>query len=308
MYDPELGQLITSSFERFYKALSSHAPFLSTQVSRWARGLSGANLTEEEYFTHPRAFPMLLLPWWLEKTLTPNVDLAFQNDLVYATISYYYHVRLVDNLMDGHVTTELEILPILAFLFAQSQRQYQRYFVPEHPFWEMFDRSLLASCEATIRDTNPVEVDQDRFLYISAKKTSAVQVPLMAVCYRYERAEVLSDWEHFVVLFGRWHQMQNDLYDWRRDLYHNTPTYFLSEAGRRKADDESVIGWVIREGFVWAHQLLQEWMRELKTVGATLNSPDLTDYLGVRERMMLEQKEEVMHGLTEMTRLLTVFG
>lgn len=308
MYDPELGQLITSSLERFYKVLSSYAPFLSVQVSHWARGLSGADLTEEEYFTHPRAFPMLLLPWWLEKTLKSSVDLAFQRDLVYATISYYYHVRLVDNLMDGHVTTELKILPVLAFLFAQSQRQYQRYFVPDHPFWEVFDRSLLASCEATIRDTDPAEVDRDRFLCISAKKTSAVQVPLAAVCCRYECTEVLSDWEHFVALFGRWHQMQNDLYDWRRDLRHNTPTYFLSEAGRCKAGDESVANWVIREGFVWAHQLLQEWMRELKTVGAALNSPDLIDYLEIRERMMLEQNEEVMRGLRHMTRLLTVFG
>jgi hypothetical protein len=304
MYDLELDQLITSAFKRLYTTLSSHAPFMAEQVSRWTKGLPDAGLTEEEYFKHPRAFPMLLLPWWLEKTLVPEVDLAFQGDLVYSTISYYYHIRLIDNLMDRHATVELAILPVLACLFAQFQQQYQRYFALEHPFWESFDCFLLESCEATIRDANLDEIDHDRFVHVSAKKTGAAKIPLAAVCYRYALLELLPSWEQFVDLLGCWHQMQNDLYDWYRDLHHNTPTYFLSEANRRKANGESMVDWVSREGFVWGNQVLAAWMDGLKTTGAALNSPDVSAYLNLREQMMFEQREEVMQGLQDVANLL----
>jgi hypothetical protein len=306
MYDPELGQLITSAFGRLDAALSAHAPFIAEQVSSWAKGLSGADLTQEEYFTHPCAFPMLLLPWWLEKTQSPNPDLAFQGDLVYSTISYYYHIRLTDNLMDGHATLELSILPVLACLFAQFQRRYQHYFAPEHPFWESFDRFLIESCEATIRDASLDEISCDQFVRVSAKKTGAVKIPLAAVCYRYERPELLPSWEQFVDLFGCWHQMYNDLYDWHRDLQHNTPTYFLFEANRRKTAGESVAGWVIREGFAWGNYVLQTCMSELKAAAVALDSPDLGTYLNSRERMMAEQGEEVMRGLESLVGLLAV--
>lgn len=303
MYDPELDQLITFAFKRLHTTLSSHAPFMAEQVSRWTKGLPNADLTEEEYFKHPRSFPMLLLPWWLEKTL-PGADLDFQKDLVYSTISYYYHIRLIDNLMDGHATVELAILPVLACLFAQFQQQYQRYFALEHPFWESFDRFLLESCEATIKDAGLGEIDHDQFIHVSAKKTGAAKIPLVAVCYRYAHPELLPSWAQFVDLFGRWHQMQNDLYDWHRDLHHDTPTYFLLEANRRKANGESVVDWVVREGLAWGNQVLQAWMDELKITGAALNSPDVIAYLDLRERIMFERREEVMQGLRDVANLL----
>ena len=55
----------------------------------------------EAYFLHPEAFPMVLLPWWLESTIHEPPARGFQRDIVYSSVSGYYFVRMIDDLMDG---------------------------------------------------------------------------------------------------------------------------------------------------------------------------------------------------------------
>ena len=109
MYDQELSHIINAAVSRIHPKMEQAAPFLAQQVSNWMTDLCDGK--PEAYFKHPLGFPMLLFPWWLEKTLHHNPDTAFQTDLVYSTVNGYFYIRLIDNLMDGHASVELQLLP-----------------------------------------------------------------------------------------------------------------------------------------------------------------------------------------------------
>jgi hypothetical protein len=211
---------------------------------------------------------------------------------------------MIDNLMDGHTTIEPRILPALNFFYTEFQRPYQRHFAPEHPFWDHFTATWFASAEVTIRDARAETIDRDHFMQVTARKTCAVKIPIAAVCYRYERPDLIPPWAQLVDLFGCWHQMHNDLFDWRKDTEMQTRTYFLSEAERRKMPAESLADWVIREGFAWGMETLAAWMAELEARSDGLDSPDLLDYLNARDALLSERHREVAAGLQSAAQLL----
>jgi len=125
MYDQALSNAITAAFSRLRAEMERAGPFMAEQTLSWIGQLFGG-AQPEDYFKHPFAFPMLLLPWWLEKAIRQDPDISFQSDLVYSTIDGYYFIRLIDNLIDREATVELELLPVLAFFHIQLQRSYHR--------------------------------------------------------------------------------------------------------------------------------------------------------------------------------------
>jgi hypothetical protein len=305
MYDPELSRLLEIAISQTSAELKQAAPFMARQVIPWLRYLAGTDRLQD-YFTRPGAFPSLLLPWWLEKTLRPAPDLAFQSDLVRSTINGYYYIRLIDNLMDGHATVELGLLPVLGFFFTRVQLPYQRHFPYDHAFWDFFITQSSQSADVTIQDANLTDIDQFHFGQVSARKTCGVKIPLGAVCYKYAEPDLIAPWARFVDAFGAWHQMLNDLFDWPKDMKNGTPTYFLAEAHRRSRPHESVLHWVIEEGFDWAAELILTGMAESKALARELNSPALIAYLDRREALFLRQKEAVVAGLRQAARLLAL--
>jgi hypothetical protein len=303
VYDPQLSDLIAAAIARLQADMAEAAPFMAEQVCAWLKHLSGP-AEPKDYFQHPQAFPSLLLPWWLEKSIQTEPDLAFQADLVYSTINGYYAIRLMDNLMDGHATVELKLLPALSFFQTQFQRPYQRYFSGDHPFWDVFSSVWFHSSEVTIRDASLSDLDETTFKQVSAQKICAAKIPLVAACYCHNRPDLIEPWARLVDLLGCWHQFLNDLFGWHRDYARQTCTYFLSEAERRRAEDEPVAGWIAREGFAWAIDQAEGWMSALRTLSAELGSPDLTAYLETRETMLRQQQEEVTIGLRNLARLM----
>jgi hypothetical protein len=305
IYDPELERVICTAFTTLVENLDQASAFLACQVRDWLEAMCG-EIPPQEVFKHPLSYPMLLFPWWVEESLRQAPDPGLQTDLVYSTVNGYYAIRMIDNLMDGHPTTELQILPALNFFYAEFQRPYQRYFPHEHPFWDRFAATWYASAEVTIRDARAETIDCDHFVRVTARKTCAVKIPIAAVCYRCGRPDLIPPWGQFVDLFGCWHQMDNDLFDWRKDLERQTRTYFLSEAERRKEAGESVMDWVIREGFGWGFETLATWMAQLQAMGAGLGSPDVLAYLKVREAMASERQSTVVAGLQPLGQLLAL--
>jgi hypothetical protein len=278
---------------------------MAAQVTPWLEQLAGDG-QPADYFKHPLAFPSLLLPWWLERTIQPEPDLAFQGDLVYSTINGYYYIRLIDNLMDGHATVELELLPALGFFHSRFQTVYQRYFPGNHPFWEQFSAIWLHSAEVAMQDAALTGIDEAEFTQIAAQKIGAVKIPLVALCYRYERLDLVEPWFQLVDLLGCWHQFLNDLLGWYRDDARQSCTYFLAEAARRRADAEPLVSWIAREGFDWASDKLAAWMAALKALAVELHSADLVHYLEVREQMLQSQQAEVVAGLRNLMTLLNL--
>jgi hypothetical protein len=305
VYAPEHERVIGSAFERLRKNLTSAGDLLADRVFGWLEAMCG-DVPPEEVYKHPLSYPMLLLPWWVEKTLRQAPDAELQTDLAYSTVNGYYAIRMIDNVMDGHTTIEPQLLPVLSFFYTEFQRPYQRYFAAEHPFWDRFTTLWYASAQVTLQDACAAQIDRDHFLRVTAQKTCAVKIPVEAVCYRYERPDRIAPWAAFIDLFGCWHQMDNDLFDWRRDLELQTRTYFLSEAERRKEPGESVADWVIREGFAWGVEVLASWMAQLQEMGEELDTPGLSAYLKAREAMSSARQETVTAGLHAAAQLLAV--
>ncbi len=302
---PQLSHIVTDAISRLQSEMTQAAPFMAQHISRWMQQLSGTT-QPEDYFMHPLAFPSLLLPWWVEHTLTDTPNIPLQSDLAYSTINGYYYIRLIDNLMDGHATVELKLLPALGFFHTQFQTAYQRHFAQDHPFWDSFSAVWSHSAEAAIKDANLTNIDETQFKQVAAQKTCAAKIPATAVCYYYDRPDLIEPWSNFVTLFGCWHQLFNDLFDWYKDYTNQTPTYFLSEAERRRNPDEPVAGWVAREGFQWAIEKSQGWMSNLKAMAHDLQSPDLTAYLDTRQAMLLKQKEDVAKGLQSLAKIMAI--
>ncbi len=90
----------------------------------WMRSLSTAE--PADYFTHPEAFPMLLLPWWMEESISGSADPAFQSEIAYSSVCGYYFVRLLDDLMDGDNPPPAPVLPAMIVLHTEFQQTYGR--------------------------------------------------------------------------------------------------------------------------------------------------------------------------------------
>jgi hypothetical protein len=305
--EPPLNHLLIAALARLQAEMHRAAPALGGQVWAWMRDLARSP-QPEDYFRNPIGFPMLLLPWWLERTIRPEPELAFQSDLVYSTVNGYYYVRLLDNVMDGHATVELQLLPAAAIFHTHFQAAYQRYFDSAHPFWNHFMQVWSHSAEVTAQDARLSEMRLEEFQRYASQKVCAVKIPLAAVCYRYDRAELLAPWSRLVDALGAWHQMWNDVFDWSKDLRHGTRTYFLAEAERRKRTNESAAAWVVQEGFDWGMSTLQAWMAEARSLAERLNCPDLLAYLDQRAAMLQGQQAEVAEGLRELARLATAMA
>jgi hypothetical protein len=303
LYDSIVSALIAQSVERLLAEMCRTAPFMAEQTERWICDLAGST-QPAQYFQHPLAYPIFLLPYWLEKTIQPAVDETFQNDLIYSSMNIYYFIRLMDNIMDNRSETEIHLLPAQGFFHTQWQTTYQRYFAYEHPFWEYFQRVWFQASEITLTDGLLKDIDFDSFVNVSGRKVYAARIPCAAVCHRYNKLDTLEMWNPLYERLERWHQMYNDVFGWLGDFQNQTPTYFLSEAQRRKRPDEAIPAWVAREGFAWARDLLRTWLAELQAIAAPLNSPELVNYLRFRETLFINQSDEIQSRLVQLAKLL----
>jgi hypothetical protein len=316
-YEPALRDLVERAFSRMDRRLGAGAPTLSAHVQAWRQTLSGT-APAAGYFLHERAFPMLLLPWWIEAGIRDggvggsagqsgpdSPDPAFHADVVYSTLTGYYFVRMIDDLMDHERPPAAEVLPALIFFHTEFQGAYRGHFPDGHPFWATFEAASYASAEAASRDAGLGDVDRARFERISARKISGGKVPISAVCHRYGRADLLEPWFAFVDLLGCWHQMLNDMLDWNRDLEQGRTTYFLSEASRQ-APTLSTAEWVVSAGLAWGLAQLEAWMTELLRAARELDRPPLVAYLEGRQATVAREWQAIAGSLEAITRLARV--
>jgi hypothetical protein len=246
----------------------------------------------ESYFAHPQAMPLLALPWWLEKSIRGEVDRDFQSALMTSSMQGYLFIRMVDDLMDGH-DIDRACLPALHLFSFEFQSAYFRYFSSGDPFWNHFGHSLASMAEAVSADCGLTEISAQEFAEVSARKSAAALIPLAAVCCRYGRLDLLPEWEGFLSLFARWHQMRDDIVDWSEDyassLTTGRSTWILSEAERRRSPDETVPVWMGRTGLSWAAGVMDGWKERIRSIANRLGSPELIQYLKGRDEMFSRQ-------------------
>ena len=271
IYDLRLRNSIRSGCARIHRELSRSAPTLGKQVSQWMTSLSATG-DAPDYFMQPRMFPMLLLPWWMAESCGQKLNRGFQSDVVYSTLNGYYYIRLLDNLMDGHGSVELALLPAAAFFHSEFLLPYQKYFDANHPFWPVFRSAWFSSSEAIASEASVVRFDEDAFRQISVQKLCAARIPLAATSYFYGDMESMKPWLEFTAVLARWSQMLDDLFDWHRDLRDKKDSYVLSQARRHKREGETVESWMARTGFDWGMSVLRGWLPELRRLAQPLRS------------------------------------
>jgi hypothetical protein len=306
-YEPELLELIDQGYARIELDLQRTAPFLWGQVSDWMMRLSPTG-NARDYLTRPGMFPTLLLPWWMATSLELDLDTAFQTDVIYSSLNGYYHIRLLDNLMDGHGSTELKILPAAAFFHTQFQLAYQPYFEATHPFWRVFQEEWFSSAEAVAREVDLQSIGIPEFEQVSVKKVCAVKIPLAATAYHYRKSCQISQWWRFAEALAGWAQMLDDLFDWYQDLRHRKNSYFLSWANQAKGPEESIESWVLREGFNLGVGDLQRCFPQLHGTARHLNSPEVENYLDFLEKMLAKDAARIGEGLQTLREIATALG
>lgn len=289
---------------RLLDAMQVVAASMTAEAGAWMNSLAKTGLAAD-YFQHPLAFPMLLLPRWVEEAISPTVDESFQADLTYSSVSGYYFIRMIDNVMDEQSTLEMRLLPMTAFFHAEATAIYHHYFDATHPFWGYFSRWNAQSAALAIADGSSENISLADFQQIAGKKVVGGKIPLAAVLAKYQHLDDLPAWEHFYDKLSCWHQMFNDILSWRKDMSHNSSSYFLSEGERRKAANESLFAWLIREGFTWGLSLLHEWLKDLFSLAESLGSDNLKVYLLQREKLLTAQAKElaILGTMTELIRL-----
>jgi hypothetical protein len=304
MLDQALSECLDRAISRL-PHICRDAPAANAALLAWASRLSPTG-RPRDYFDGGRAV-MLVLPWWLEKRIRPTPDIAFQERLVESTVCAYYFVRLIDNVMDENGAQERRLLPVLGLLHSNFVREYTRLFPSDAPFWDHFNRYWAATAEAAIRDKILPRLSLDDFFNVAARKTSGIKIPLAAVCCRYDRTDLLEPWCDFHDRFACWLQMADDTFDWVHDLRNGDVTFFLSEAHRQKRNGESVSGWVIRRGFAWAINWLEEAMRDLYQHARRLESPELIRFLTYRDAEIRERWLDLSSKLKDVAMLVDVF-
>jgi len=259
--------------------------------------------TPADYFKDIRGFPMLRLPRWLAESTDANEDVDFQDGLAYSTVSGYYFVRLIDNLMDNQATNEKAILSISALFHTEFQRIYQEYFAATHPFWEIYRREWARGFDSAAAEASATDIDEDRFYQLSATKTCAGKIPLAATAFHFSAEDRLPEWNNFCDALSAWIQMRDDMSDWYRDHRCGAKTFFLSRSNANRLPDETLLAWLGREGASWGTEQLQGMHQKVRKAGAPLNSQSLDRYVDELESWMVTWTSNFGRAIAELAKV-----
>jgi hypothetical protein len=304
MIDPDLSRLIESAVERVFITMQQDAPTMAGEVRRWAKSLPRTD-SASDYYKHVLGFPFLLIPWWVETSLGLQPDLSVQADLAYVSINGYYFIRMMDNIMDGHVSIERDIMPALAFFSAEWTATLMRSFPADHPFWTAYRQVWYRSAEFTVQDALAKDKTEAMFRAMSGRKVNAAKIPLLAICHLRQRPDLIETWSDFIDRFGMWHLFEEDLFDWHTDLSGGVNTYFLCEASRRKRPDEAIEAWVLREGFGWGIDTLDRWLPDVEQAARLLDCADVLQYLSMRVDTLKQRTDKLDAGMAALRKLIT---
>lgn len=301
---PALQGLLAEVHERLRARLAALSPGLAAELVPWMAGLAPAGAPPQAYFCHPLAFPLLLFPWWLDEVLGGRPDPALQTDLLHSSMCGYYLIRLLDDVMDRSPAARPDLLPALGLLHAEFQTPYTRHFPAADPFWEVFHSAWAEGHEAAVFDARLSDLDRETFERVSGAKVCAGLIPLAAVARRHGQAAVPEAWSRFFRAYCPWHQLHDDLLDWQRDLARDGVTWLLCEGRRRRAPEETLLAWVLREGFELGVGWLEEGLTELRPLAGLTGSAALGRYLDGRGRLLRLLVDELRPGLAALRCLV----
>jgi hypothetical protein len=296
--------LLGASHDRLCQELVRRAPDLCEKLLPWMHQRAAKGLSPTAYFTHPLAFPLLLLPWWLDESLGAAANPDLQSDLMRSSMSGYYLIRLIDDVMDRSPAAEPGLLPAVAVLHAQFQSAYARWFPSAHPFWEAFHAAWARCNEAAVVEAGLSDIDERAFASFSAPKVSAAIIPMLAVAWQRNSGSLPPAWAQLFPKLCAFHQRYNDLFDWKRDLDSGAVTHFLCQGRNQLRAGESMFAWVAREGFAQEARRLRSELLSLQADASRTRSPSLCAWLRLRRDMLDSAAAEARAGFDAAEPLL----
>jgi hypothetical protein len=271
------------------------APTLARELIHWVGKILGPR--PELAFTARESYPLVHLPFWAAPDLSPEA----MAPIVRSTISGYLYVRLVDNAFDADTDGgELNILPVASYLHTEFQLPYQQLFPFDHPFWDTFASAWARAADAALADHLLGNPDVDAFELVAARKTTAAIIPVTAALYAGGEPHRIPAWARFIDSFGRWHQVENDFFGWRKDQRNGNPNLILGEALRRGLDPEQ---WFAKEGFDWGARLLSRYADDVAVSARTLACAELVSYAAARLSAQRARLDALRLGISEEARL-----
>lgn len=295
---------VRSSVRSLFQDLNDRAPRVASLIDEWTQQVYGDKGVAIA-FLDPESYPLVHFPVWAD----PSIPQDLLDDLTKSSIAGYLWVRLIDDVMDGdRGGLESDLLPLLGFFHLHFSEPYRIHFEVTHPFWELLTDAWIKSGEAAVLDHYLTERDPQNFREITARKTRAAIIPVSAALYARGSTEMLEPWSSFIDAFNLWHQLQNDLFDWRRDLHHDNPTLLITE-GRRHADTTAELEqWFWSRGLSWAAEQLATSEVEVRRLAGEIGNADLNDYIHWRFSEMQSRLDYIQGGLAETRRLRDIFG
>lgn len=293
---------IDEALARLRVELRRALPAVAPRAGEWLDGApDGAGVAER--IRHPRFLPVFELPRWVERSLRGRIDARLQRDLLWSTLNGYLFVRLVDDAVDRHDPRSRDALPAAAFFHSEFERPLHARFPGGHPFWRVFRDTWFASHDAAAREASLEKIDRESFEAVSARKLLAAKIPVAAVCHVRGAARKFGRWSRFCDRLAIFHQLADDLSDWRQDLEEGRGSFLLSESARRRRRGESVAEWVCRAGFAWAVAELRVESEKLARAAAALDSGDAERYVLRRTDELARWVARTSPGLRALARL-----
>lgn len=304
-FDEEVLEIAGGAISVLRKRLLLLTPFLAGEVDTWMEGLPRTGAAPH-YFLGGRAI-LLLLPRFLCEVSRSSPDLSFERDLAYSTVSAYYFVRLIDDVIDNSPAARHSLLPLLGFFHAEFQRVYGHYLKPDSVFWDHFHRIWGRMADATVEQGRLTEISVEDFRRLSAARSGGLKIPLAAACEFYQRPDLIPAWCAFFDQFAVWSQMLDDIFDWASDYGQGTASYFLSEARRRKGENDSVSLWILEEGLDWGYEFALSQLRELRLAATGLETERLLRFIDYRQAQVAELWRELHSQSPALARLALAF-
>jgi hypothetical protein len=304
IFDERLRELVIQSIMRIKGRLLRLAPHSAVDLIQWIDRQSEP-AAPEDCFSGLKAH-FLLVPWFLEIRIKGNIDGEFQRELVHSSVNAYYFVRLLDNITDGHSPGDLTLLPLAALFHTNFQAAYSPWFESGNPFWDYFNRLWIGMADATVRNSKIQAVSESAFIAVSSQKIAAVKIPVAAVCFRYQRPDLLAPWLHFYDSFACSHEMLDDFCDWHADLTQGRSSFLLSEASRRKHPNESIDAYMVREGLAAGYAKIELWLGEATSLANGLHSEMLESFLQYRRNQIGRFWQSIAPSLDQLKDLADV--
>jgi len=152
--------------------------------------------------------------------------------LAWAAISLY--VILVDYTIDRPHQTPAAIKLALGHVMLHAQRLLSQLFLPEHPFWQEFERCLsLMSCsmldEHHLYGGHPRPFSFEEFKRIAYQKMALGQVNYISLALLNHSPEYVPVLKQCWDAVGLAAVIYDDVLDWREDYENSNYTYLLSQ-------------------------------------------------------------------------------